>query len=118
MTKNLKNGLNVDLSNYCIETKLSLPNDAPQELTKSLVGNLISVSFEEWGSIPQDFNVQPIWSKDEALVVLEMYVGRKAIGANCELELMILTLTPVFAMGIGEGYDYALAWNVCPIFRD
>ena len=96
--------------------KLPLPNDAPQELTKSLVGNLISMSFEEWGSIPQDFNVQPIWTKDEALVVLEMYVGRDAIGANCEPELMILTLTPVFAMGFGDRYDYALAWNVCPIF--
>ena len=84
------------------------------------LGNLISVSFEEWGTIPEEFDVKPVWTVKEAYLALERHSGRKIVAGerNCKPELQILTLTPAFAMGFGDGYEYALAWKLCPIFKE
>lgn len=82
------------------------------------LGNLINVGFEDWGPIPEDFNVSPTLTLDDARNILARQMELTLVdGADrCAPELQILTLTPEDSE-FGNGYEYVLAWRVCPLFE-
>ena len=83
------------------------------------LGNLISVGFEGWGTIPEDLNVIPALSLDDAYDAIANSMGLTLIKgeSKCEAKLQILTLTPFTSKEFGRGYEYVLAWSVCPLFE-
>eukprot|EP00804_Cyclotella_cryptica_P000077 CCRYP_013734-RC/>CCRYP_013734-RC protein AED:0.05 eAED:0.05 QI:386/1/1/1/0.62/0.55/9/209/1800 len=83
------------------------------------LGNLINVGFEDWGTIPSDFPVEPTLTAGEAYDAVAAHAQRSLLqGNNCDPELEILTMTPSSSSGqFGEGYKYVLAWRVCPLLE-
>ena len=84
------------------------------------LGNLINVGFEDWGTIPLNFSVEPTLTVEDAYDVLALSVGHRLILGqdNCDAELQILTMTPSSFRQFGEGYNHVLVWRVCPLFED
>ena len=83
------------------------------------LGNLISVGFEDWGTIPEDMSVIPTLSLDDAYDAIAQSMGLTLVRgeSKCEAQLKILTLTPFTSKKFGRGYEYVLAWSVCPLFE-
>ena len=83
------------------------------------LGNLINVGFEDWGTIPSDFSVEPILTIEEAYDAIAAHAERALLeGTTCDPELEILTMTPSSSSGqFGQGYKYVLAWRVCPLLE-
>lgn len=82
------------------------------------LGNLISVGFEDWGTIPEDLDTMPALSLEDAYDVLADHLKLTLIRGEdkCKAQLQILTLTPSTSE-FGNGYEYVLAWSVCPFFE-
>ena len=81
-------------------------------------GNLINIGFEDWGSIPPDFSVDPTLTVEDAYAAVTSRVGHRMIRGqdNCNPEIQILTMTPS-PREFGKGYEYVLVWRVCPLFE-
>lgn len=81
------------------------------------LGNLVNIGLEEWGSIPEEFSVEPRLTVEDAFVALANDMELSLVsGVKCESELQILTLTPPNS-NYGQGYEYVLVWKVCPLFE-
>lgn len=80
--------------------------------------NLINVGLEDWGDIPDGLDVMPTVSMEVAYDAVAEHMGLTLIRGmdKCEAELQILTLTTT-SREFGKGYDYVLAWKVCPLFE-
>ena len=80
--------------------------------------NLINVGLEDWGDIPDSLDVMPRVSMEEAYDAVAERMGLTLIRGmdKCDAELQILTLTTT-SREFGKGYDYVLAWKVCPLFE-
>lgn len=97
-----------------------IPVEGSRAMATIKLGNLINVGFEDWGSIPDDFDVLPSLSVEDAYDVVSAHVGQRRIRGeeHCVAELQILTMTPSSLNGVfGQGYQYKLAWRVCPTFE-
>eukprot|EP00804_Cyclotella_cryptica_P017327 CCRYP_018997-RA/>CCRYP_018997-RA protein AED:0.04 eAED:0.04 QI:373/1/1/1/0.62/0.44/9/2479/759 len=84
------------------------------------LGNLINLGLEQWGTIADDFDVQPQTSLEDAYDALKIYTGtalNERVGAKCTPELQIATFYSSGKANFGEGYDYKLVWRVCPTFE-
>eukprot|EP00569_Conticribra_weissflogii_P003759 CAMPEP_0171330948 /NCGR_PEP_ID=MMETSP0878-20121228/2361_1 /TAXON_ID=67004 /ORGANISM="Thalassiosira weissflogii, Strain CCMP1336" /LENGTH=1637 /DNA_ID=CAMNT_0011831367 /DNA_START=195 /DNA_END=5108 /DNA_ORIENTATION=+ len=64
------------------------------------MGNLINIGLESWGTIPDDFGIDPKLSEDDAFEVLSEFSGRDYVRGreNCKPELQIIAL----ATGVEE----------------
>ena len=83
-------------------------------------GNLISLGFEDWGTISSDFSVEPRLIVEDAYDAVAAYSERNLVQGvtSCERELKILTMdTSSSNRQFGEGYAYVLVWRVCPLFE-
>ena len=79
---------------------------------------MINVGLEDWGDIPDSLDVMPRVSMEEAYDAVAERMGLTLIRGmdKCDAELQILTLTTT-SREFGKGYDYLLAWKVCPLFE-
>lgn len=79
---------------------------------------MINVGLEDWGDIPDGLDVMPRVSMEEAYDAVAERMGLTLIRGmdKCDAELQILTLTTT-SREFGKGYDYLLAWKVCPLFE-
>lgn len=96
----------------------SIPVVGARAMATIKLGNLINVGFEDWGTIPDDFDVVPTLTVDDCYQILSKQMELNIISRvdKCNPELQILTLTPSDTE-FGQGYEYALAWRICPLFE-
>jgi hypothetical protein len=96
----------------------SIPVVGARAMATIKLGNLINVGLEDWGTIPDDLDVLPSLTVDDSYQILAKEIGLTIIPRvdKCNPELQILTLTPADTE-FGQGYEYALAWRVCPLFE-
>ena len=93
------------------------------------LGNLIHVGFEQWGTIPDNFSVEPRLTIQAAYAKLANHAGRMLSGSEtCKPQLQILTMAKgnvpsangqnsQNSSDFGNGYKYSLVWKVCPMFQ-
>jgi hypothetical protein len=95
-----------------------VPVQGARAMATIKLGNLINVGFEEWGTIPEEFDVEPVVTVEEAYAAVAAHADRELIDGKeeCKPELQILTMTPP-SSDFGAGYEYVLAWRVCPLLE-
>ncbi len=58
------------------------------------MGNMINIGLESWGAIPDDFDIEPTLSEEDAFEILSEFTGRDYVRGmeNCKPELQIIAL--------------------------